>query len=198
VQQNIPDGYFCEDHMIWGDPGSGSIFSRIYDIQFPDLSASDDDTLIALQSDLRLMLGCMQSGERAQLSYYTGNHFSGPLDRFEAETEKSKIEICSRVRDELVSRFRARMKAETLIQANARLALSTRMPRFVKEEGKRVKGFADVFKILKRSFDQRERFFDLLLRSYGGEVKGLGDQGHYDELVRFWSPGQSRQPVPLR
>src|SRR4029077_18063272 len=51
--------------------------------------------------------------------------------------------------------------------------------------------FDDVFKVLKRSFEQRQRFFDLLLKSYGGSVESLGDIDNYRELLKFWSPGQA-------
>jgi hypothetical protein len=164
----VPNGYFVEQYCLWGNPYAGSVLSRIYGADFPDLWASDDQAFINLENDMRLMLGCLKSDERLQLEYYTGNYFSEPLDRYAAETKKSKIEICSKVRNELVSRFRDRMARETLIQANVRLCLSTKMPKFAKEDGRKVRGFQDVFKVLSRSFDQRAQFFDLLLRSYGG------------------------------
>jgi hypothetical protein len=115
-------------------------------------------------------LAAVNHDERMQLIYYTGNDFSGPLDRYEQKTKTSTIEICSRVRGELASRYRQRMSSEELIQGNMWLCLSTQMPKFVKESGKKVRGFRDVFKVLKRSFDHREQFFDLLLSSYGGHV----------------------------
>ena len=77
------------------------------------------------------------------------------------------------------------MARETLIQANVRLCLSTKMPKFAKEDGRKVRGFQDVFKVLSRSFEQRAQFFDLLLRSYGGSVKGLDNAGHYEELLQI-------------
>ena len=191
----VPNGYFVEQYCLWGDPYAGSVLSRIYAADFPDLWAADDQAFINLENDMRLMLGCLKSDERLQLLYYTGNDFCGVLERFAQETKKhSRIEICSKVRDELVSRFRDRMARETLIQANVRLCLSTKMPKFAKEDGRKVRGFQDVFRVLARSFEQRAQFFDLLLRSYGGSVNGLDNAGHYEELLRFWSPGQARQP----
>jgi hypothetical protein len=185
---NIPNGYLVEDYQVWGDPGAGSILSRSYDVQFPDLRASDDDAFVSLESDLRLMLGSLRPEERLQLQYRTSSDFSEPLDRFEKRSKHySKIAICSSVRDELVSRFRSRMAAEELIQANVRLCVSTRLPRFIKEDGRTVRAFADVFKVLRRSFEQRESFFSLLLSSYGGSVKGLDNAGHYEELLHFWT-----------
>src|ERR1700732_3474962 len=113
MQLEVPNGYFAEQYCLWGDPYAGSVLSRIYAADFPDLWASDDQAFINLENDMRLMLGCLKSDERLQLQYYTGNDFSEPLDRYAEETKKSKIEICSRVRDELVSRFRDRMARET-------------------------------------------------------------------------------------
>ena len=46
--------------------------------------------------------------------------------------------------------------------------------------------------VLRRSFDQRQQFFDLLLRSYGGSVQPLDNMGHYRELSKCWSPGQAK------
>jgi hypothetical protein len=37
-----PDAYLHEGHEVWGDPGEGSVISRLYEAAFPDLSSSDD------------------------------------------------------------------------------------------------------------------------------------------------------------
>lgn len=211
---SVPSGYFVDNHAVWGDPAAGSILNRFYSVDFPDTSASDDSVLVAFENDLRLMLGCLKADERLQLQYYTSSDFSEVLDRFEMDASAtgvapSRLEtlpgtrdphatgfdspgICSSVRGELVRRYRDRMKTETLIQASVRLCLSTRMPKLI--DGSR--GFDDVFKVLSRSFEQREQFFNLSMSSYGGSVKGLDNAGHYEELVKFWSPGQSRQSRP--
>jgi hypothetical protein len=188
----VPTGYFYDKHAVWGDPAAGSILSRFYAIDFPDTSASDDSVLTALENDIRLMLGCLKPDERLQMQYYTASDFGAALDRYAAE--QSEIGICNEVRAELVQRYRDRMNAETLIQANVRLCLSTRMPKLVNEGGLAVRGFDDVFKVLSRSFEQRAQFFNLLLSSYAGSVNGLDNAGHYEELLKFWSPGQARQP----
>jgi len=187
-------GYFVDDHCVHGDPGAGCVVSRSYALEMPDTSASDDQTFVDLERDLRLMLGCMKPEERAQIQFYTSNDFVPALDRYEKETNASTIDICSSVRRELVDRFRRRMADETLIQSNLRLSLSTRLPAFTKQDGRKVKGFADVFKVVARSFEQRSQFFDVLLRGYGGSVTPLDNAGHYEEFLRHWSPGQARQP----
>jgi hypothetical protein len=105
----VPTGYFLDDHLIWGDPGAGAIMSRTYAADFPDLSASDDSAFDLLESNCRLMLVSLPPGERLQLHYYTSNHLNRPLDRFAAQTAKSKIEICSKVRGDIEARFRKLM-----------------------------------------------------------------------------------------
>src|SRR5262249_32947530 len=117
--------------------------------------------------------------------------FSAALDGYEAQTRKCKVAICREVRGELVQRFRGRMAAQTLIQSNARLFLSSKLPAFVKESGRKVRGFDEVFKVIRRTFEQRASFFDLLFRCYAGSVVPLGDMEHYRELLGFWSPGQA-------
>ena len=189
----MPDGYFYEDHIVFGDPGNGSVIARGYAVNFPDLSASDDQAYIDLESDIQLMLGSVKPDERLQLEFYTWPNLSGPLNRFLEDTrENSKVEFCSKVRDELVFRYRDRMACETLIQANVRLYLSTQFPKFVTDAGRKVRGFDEVFKVLRRSFDQRQQFFDLLLRSYGGGITAFDNMAQYSELLKFWSPGQAR------
>ena len=51
--------------------------------------------------------------------------------------------------------------------------------------------FDEVFKIVARSYAHREQFFNMLLNSDGGNVHGLDNLGHYNEFLRFWSPGQA-------
>ena len=77
MQLEVPNGYFVEQYCLWGDPYAGSVLSRIYAADFPDLWASDDQAFINLENDMRLMLGCLKSDERLQLQYYTGNDFCG-------------------------------------------------------------------------------------------------------------------------
>ena len=194
----LPDGYFLEDHLCFGDPGRGCVLAKGYAVDFPDLSASDDQAFTDLESSIRLMLGSLKADERLQLQFYTSNDFSAALNRYEAQTRKSKVAICAEVRGELIQRFRDRMSAQTLIQSNARLYLSSKLPKFIKESGRTIRAFDDVFKVLKRSFEQRASFFDLLLKSYGGSAKPLGDMDNYREILGFWSPGQARTWNPAK
>jgi hypothetical protein len=194
MSASIPDGYFHEDYQVHGNLGKGGILSRGYALQFPDLSASDDQAFLNLESDIRLMLSALGADERLQLQFYTSSDFSVPLGRYLEHTRQaSRIPIVSEVRDELVFRYRARMKAETLIQCNCRLYLSSKVPALaLTANKKKTRGFDDVFKVLRRSFEQREQFFDLLLRQYGGSCVALDNQAHYREMISFWSPGQGR------
>ena len=197
----IPDGYFHDDHLVWGNLGRGSVLARGYAAQFPDLSASDDQAFIDLESDIRLMLGSLKADERLQLQFYTSSDFSKPLDRFKEVTWRANgtaPEITKRVRDELVVRFRGRMSDETLIQNNVRLYVSSQLPAFVTRGNRKVRGFDDGFKVVRRSFEQRESFFNMLLKGYGGEVRGLDNRGHYTEILNFWSPGQARSGLGHR
>jgi hypothetical protein len=174
----VPDGYFFDEHLVFGDLGTGSVLSKGYIVQFPDLSASDDQAFIDLESDIRLMLGSLNNGERLQLQFYTSSDFSTSLNRFMGITRaNSKVEICSKVRDELVFRYRDRMACETLIQTNVQLYLSSQLPKFVSDQGRKIRGFDEVFKVERRSFEQRQQFFNLLLREYGGSVRALDNTG---------------------
>lgn len=192
MRLSCPNGYFVDNHVIFGDPGTGSIVSKFYDVTFPDLSASDEQAHIDLETDLSLMLGALGEDERAQLQFYTGNDYEKELGRYVSITDKT-VGICFGVRTELGKRFRNRISDETLIRTRAILCLSSRLPRFVKEDGKKVKGFEDVFRITARSFESREQFFNLLLSGYGGSVNGLDNIGNYKELLRYWSPSQVRK-----
>jgi hypothetical protein len=190
----IPEAYFYEDHTAWGDLNKGGVLSRGYAIDWPDLSASDDQAFVDQEADIRLILGSARSDERLQLHFFTSSsYFSRPLKRFAEQTRaKSRLEICSRVRDELVFRYRDRIACQTLIQTSARLYLSSAIPPLVVDKGRKVRGFDEVFKVLRQSFEQRQQFFDLLLRSCGGSVRSLDNFEHYRELLEFWSPGQAR------
>jgi hypothetical protein len=64
----VLNGYFLEDHAVWGEPGGSSILSGIHAVDFSDLSASGDQALIDLEYDIRLMLGGLKPEECLQLS----------------------------------------------------------------------------------------------------------------------------------
>jgi hypothetical protein len=189
----IPDGYFFNDHVVFGDLCKGGVLSRGFAIDFPDLSASDDQAFIDLESDIRLMLGSLRDEERLQLDFYTSSDFSPALDRFLEDTRiNSKVSLCSEVRNELTFRYRDRMGQQTLIQTNSRLYLSSKLPKFISDSGRKIRGFEEVFKVVSQSFEERGRLYDLLLKSYGGSAKPLDQFSHYRELVKFWSPGQAQ------
>ena len=65
----IPDGYFVDDYIVFGDLGRGSVLAKGYAAKFPDLSASDDEAFLDLETDLRLMLGCLNADERLQVHF---------------------------------------------------------------------------------------------------------------------------------
>ena len=96
----IPDGYFVEDHIVWGDLGRGGILSRGYRIQFPDNSASDDEAFIELEDNIRKVLSACQKDERLQLQFYTSSDYEGPLARYEEETQKTKAPRTGAIRRE--------------------------------------------------------------------------------------------------
>jgi hypothetical protein len=197
----IPDGYFIDDHIVFCDLGGGSVIAKGYAAEFPDLSASEDDAFSELEAGIRLILSCLSPDERLQLHFYTSSDFAAPLDRFSEATWRANgncPEITRRVRDELLVRFRSRMHQETLIQGQVRLYVSSRLPKFVTERGRKVRGFEDVFKIHQRAFQQREVLMNLLLCRYGGSVRALDNLSHYREMVSFWSPGQARVLKPER
>jgi hypothetical protein len=73
----IPDGYFLDDYQIHGHLGKGGILSRGYAVHFPDLSVSDDQAFVDIESDIRLMLSALGADERLQLQFYTSSDFPG-------------------------------------------------------------------------------------------------------------------------
>ena len=190
----IPDGYFYSDHICFGSPGKGSILARGHSVQFPDLSASDAEAWNGLESDIRLFLSSLKSDERLQLIFSTNSDFGPVLDRY--EKEPCHIPIVQEVRSELARRYRKRMEANTLLMSNATLYISSKLPKMIKENGKPIRAFDNVFEVIKRSFDQRQQFFDMLLRNYGGALKPLDNAANYRELLSFWAPGQSPMPDP--
>jgi type IV secretory system conjugative DNA transfer VirD4/TraG family protein len=185
----IPDGYNYGGFQIWGNLGKGGILSRGYAANFQDLSACDPQAYLDLQTDLRMMLARVSADERIQIQYFTSSDFREDLDRFEQKTAESNCGGITRaVRTELVERYRKRMAEETLIRSKVRIFFSTKIDKLVTEGGKRIHGFNEVFKVVERSFAQREAYVNLLLRRCGGSVTALDNMGHYREAVGFWSP----------
>src|SRR5580700_7103785 len=131
----IPDGYFVDNHLVWGDLGRGGIISRGYRIQFPDNSASDDDAFIELEDNIRKVLSACQRDERLQLQFYTSSDYEGPLTRYEEETKKSKAPRTVAIRRELVDRYRRRIERETLLRTECRLHLLIMKERPTTESG---------------------------------------------------------------
>ena len=148
----IPDGYFVDDHLVWGDLGRGGILSRGYRFEFPDNSASDDDAFIELEDNIRKVLGSCQRDERLQLQFYTSSDYESSLARYQEQTKNAKSPRTIAIREELVKRYRARVEEETLLRTECRLYLSTKLGKLTSETGKRVRGFEYLFQVVARSF----------------------------------------------
>jgi hypothetical protein len=193
----LPDGYLYQDHQVWGDLQSGGVIVRGLRASFPDLSASDPAAYLDLERDLRMMLARVGEGERIQFQLFTGSDFSESLDRYEGETRKhsNAPALTKEVREELAGRYRGRMANETLIMNNVSIYLSAKIAKLETEGGKRIRGFNRVFEVIKRSFEHRAAYFNLLLRSYGGSVTPMDSLAQYKELLSFWSPAVARLPA---
>ena len=87
----IPDGYFLDDYLVWGDLGKSGIVGKGFRFQFPDNSASDRQAFADLDDNIRKILGACQGDERLQLQFYTSSDYGAALSRYEAETAKSKV-----------------------------------------------------------------------------------------------------------
>ena len=186
----IPDGYLLDDYQAWEDLGKGGIVGKGYRFLFPDNSASDVQAFADLDDNIRKILGACQRDERLQLQFYTSSDYGAALSRYETETANCKVPTAIAMREELASRYRKRIESETLLRSECRLYLSTRLNKLTTESGKRVRGFKYLFDVVRRSFEQRAQFYDLLLRSAGGRVEPLTNIDHMVELMNYWSPEQ--------
>ncbi|MBV8227602.1 MAG: hypothetical protein JO232_20690, partial [Verrucomicrobia bacterium] len=185
----LPDGYYYRRFQAWGNLGDGGVLCKGYAADFPDLSASDPQAYLDLETDVRMILARVERDERVQVIYFTGSDFAQDLERYDGKTESAACsEITRKVRGELVGRFRKRMKEETLIRSNCRIYFSVKLQPLKSESGKRIRGFRDVFEVVKRSFEHREAYINMLLRRYGGSIQPLDDMGHYRDMVAYWSP----------
>lgn len=190
----IPDGYLHEGHQVFGDPGEGCVVSRLYEAAFPDLSSSGDVAYEGLENAVRLMMAGLHPDERLQVTLYTNSDFKAAIDRYESETAGAANlpEVVRKTRGELVRRYRRRVKEETLIRSRALIALSARLDRFRRKGDRILRGFDVQFGRLKRSFEQRQAYFNALLQPFGGSVRGLDDRENLAEMIEFWSPGRIR------
>jgi type IV secretion system protein TrbE len=183
----VPDGYFYEGFTVWGALGEGGIIGRGYVVEFPDLSASDPQAYLDLEKDLRMILSRVGSDERIQFQFFTSGEFGNDLGTFEAKTANARSDIVRSVRTELVERYRKRMESDHLIRSNVRIFISTRIEK-LETNGKRIRGFENMFQVVKRSFASHEMYIRMLVRRYGGSLSALDNTGHRDDLAGFWSP----------
>ena len=65
------------------------------------------------------MLGALKEGSGCRCNIIQESDFEHSIKRFEDQTALSAVAVCSSVRTELASAYRARMVAEELIQMDA-------------------------------------------------------------------------------
>lgn len=178
----IPNGYLIDRCKVWCEPNGEYVASKGWRAEFPDLSTSDAAHWLNLETSLRQLIGSVSEQERIQVLLYTGHNFTKALDHYDQKTEECEIHICREVRKEVSHYFRERMENQTLVNANVEVHVSSKF----KAKGSM---FEDAFDVTRRNLDERGNYFDMVIRGIGGAAHPLDDQGHYEGLMRHWSPG---------
>jgi TraG P-loop domain len=183
MTSNIPDGNFHDGHLIWDVTPTQWVVSAGWEFRFPDLSTSSLDQWRFLETSLKQIMGRLNQDEWLQVISFTGSDYEREISAFESVTEGCGVDICKSVRSELSSYFRRRMEAQTLIHSNVHIYISKRV-------NTTRSAFKEVFQVVKRTFEERGQYFDIVLRSLGGSAKPLDNEGLYMDMLRHWSPGQ--------
>jgi hypothetical protein len=188
MKVHIPDAYAVEDLVLFGDMAKG-VISKGFEVEVPDLSHAEMETLNGLEDDFRTFLTNIEESERLQIQFYKDGEYGRELERFQRVTDKAQASRLSiRQRTERYQRYRGRMEEDRLIQSNLRFYLSSKIEGGKYKGGRKREYYERIVKGYEQSFGTRIELGDRLLRGYGGKMRGLDRTEQLGELMRYFGP----------
>jgi hypothetical protein len=109
-----PNGHFAEGLILYGNLETGSLASKGFILEPPDLHNASVALLNEFQDKIRIFLATLNSNQRAQLQWTCNSDYKKELVRYHEETAKCNNDYIKRVRNERFSRYWQRMLHRTL------------------------------------------------------------------------------------
>jgi hypothetical protein len=109
-----PNGHFAEGLILYGNLETGSMASKGFILEPPDLHNASVTLLNEFQDKIRIFLATLGPNQRAQFQWTCNSDYKKELVRYHDETARATNDAIKRIRNERFSRYWQRMLHRTL------------------------------------------------------------------------------------
>lgn len=105
MPEQIPNGFFCRDLIVFNHLRRGGYVSKGFVFETPDFTNSPVADLNDFQDQLCLLLASLHEHQRLQVQYFCDSDYKGELLRYQQETESFSNVWTKRARNERFARY---------------------------------------------------------------------------------------------
>jgi len=185
-----PNGHFAEGLILYGNLETGSVASKGFILEPPDLHNASISLLNEFQDKTRIFLATLGPRQRAQIQWTCNTDYRAELTRYYDETAKTNDPYVRRVRNERFTRYWQRMLQRTLRREQLVLFVSQDIDSYSGSlktpEGLR-DYYASTLKQLRNDFGELSSTLGTIFGN-GTTLRPMSDLEHFSYYLRFLNP----------
>ncbi|MEZ5325763.1 MAG: hypothetical protein R3F19_11960 [Verrucomicrobiales bacterium] len=204
----LVDGYLVDGMIVFNGLQKGGYVGRGFRVHAPDCENSDVTWLNRMEDELRVLLASLKDTTRMQVQWSVDSDYKRELlDYYEQTKKRSTNAWSARQRNERFTRYWAKMEQRQLRRERLHLYVVSKVdtgsaPHGAREGevssnsrgGGQRAAYDYVLGSSARELQQYGELFDQIFRGIGGDARPLDDQGHFEELYRFFNPSAPDNP----
>ncbi|HEY0256873.1 MAG TPA: hypothetical protein VGC39_05465 [Candidatus Methylacidiphilales bacterium] len=125
MHQQAPNGYYCEDLIVYGGLNRGCQVTQGFEIFTPDLRHASNAARVGAHDALMQLLSAFTDLKQIQFRWEVDSDYSEALLRYQQETEKAENVWSKTCRNERFYRYMNRMRHRELRRERLHLFLTT-------------------------------------------------------------------------
>ena len=190
MHSQMPNGYYCEDLIVYGGLNRGCQITQGFEIFTPDLRHASNAARVDAHNALMQLLSATSDLKQIQFRWKVDSDYSEALLRYQQETEKAENVWSKTCRNERFYRYMDRMRRRELRRERLHVFLTTEIkttePIFISRENLRTKYHKEWLR-LKNSYREYGHAIQTALGA-DTRIKPLGDFEHFIYYHQFLNP----------
>jgi hypothetical protein len=185
-----PNGYFAEGLILYGNLETGSMASKGFIVEPPDLHNASISLLNEFQDKIRIFLATLNAKQRAQIQWTCNSDYKKELTRYHQETARAGDPYVKRVRNERFSRYWQRMLNRTLRREQLILFISQDIDSYsgaLQTRNGLYAYYEKTLKQLKNDFDELGTTLATVFGN-GTTLRPMSDRDHFTYYKSFLNP----------
>jgi hypothetical protein len=191
-----PNGHFADGLILYGNLETGSLASKGFILEPPDLHNASVALLNEFQEKIRVFLATLGPNQRAQLQWTCNSDYRKELVRYRDETAKADSDYVKRIRHERVTRYWQRMTSRTLRREHLVLFISQEIETYsgsVKDHAALLDYYEKTQRQLKNDFEEIGTTLGTIFGN-GTTLEPMSDLQHFQYYSLFLNPTLADSP----